>query len=51
MDIKQQKWIQKKANYTPDQLIINGVKVMQDWEIPYMKKLASIATSNGGQVQ
>ncbi len=50
MDIKQQKWIQKKANYTPDQLILNGVEVMQDWEIPYMKKLASIATSNGGQV-
>ncbi|NEQ14686.1 MAG: hypothetical protein F6K44_12860 [Moorea sp. SIO3E2] len=50
MDTKQQNWIQKKAIYTPDQLSVNGVEVMQDWEIPYMKKLASIATSNGGQV-
>ena len=50
MDTKQQNWIQEKAIYTPDQLIVNGVEVMQDWEIPYMKKLASIATSNGGQV-
>ncbi|NEQ05297.1 MAG: class I SAM-dependent methyltransferase [Moorea sp. SIO4E2] len=50
MDTKQQNWIQKKAIYTPDQLIVNGVEVMQDWEITYMKKLASIATSNGGQI-
>ncbi|ETW94128.1 MAG: hypothetical protein ETSY2_50270 [Candidatus Entotheonella gemina] len=50
MNTKQEKWVQEKAAYTPDQLIINGVEVMQDWEIPYMKKLASIATSNGGQV-
>ena len=50
MDAKQQNWIQEKATYTPNQLIVNGVEVMQDWEIPYMKKLASIATSNGGQV-
>jgi guanidinoacetate N-methyltransferase len=50
MNVKQQKWIQEEAIYTPDQLNINGVEVMQDWEIPYMKKLASIATSNGGQV-
>lgn len=50
MKNQQEKWVRSKAIYSTNQLLINGVEVMQDWEIPYMKKLAAIATSNGGQI-
>lgn len=43
-------WIKEKANYVDDTLYIKGYQVMQDWEKPYMKDLADVATSNGGHI-
>jgi guanidinoacetate N-methyltransferase len=46
----QERWLQQKASYEQSELNILGFQVMQDWETHYMKELATIATSLGGQV-
>jgi guanidinoacetate N-methyltransferase len=43
-------WLTNKAVFTGHDLLIKGYQVMQDWETPYMKRLAEIATSNGGTI-
>lgn len=43
-------WVEEKAIYTNDTLLIKDFQVMQDWETPYMKRLAEIATSKGGRI-
>jgi guanidinoacetate N-methyltransferase len=46
----QKRWLQQKASYDQSELNILGFQVMQDWETQYMKELATIATSEKGQV-
>ncbi|MBF2000330.1 MAG: methyltransferase domain-containing protein [Synechococcales cyanobacterium M58_A2018_015] len=46
----QDRWLQQQAVYSPSELTILGYQVMQDWESQYMKRLAEIATSQGGHV-
>jgi len=43
-------WLNYKTKYSAKELIINGFQVMQSWEDPYMKDLASVATKNGGDI-
>jgi guanidinoacetate N-methyltransferase len=43
-------WLENKANYTKKSLLIKGWQVMQYWEDNYMKDLANIATSEGGNI-
>lgn len=43
-------WVLAPAQFTKHALRILGHPVMEDWETPYMRKLAQIATSNGGVV-
>jgi len=43
-------WKSLPANFSNGKLSIAGHPVMEDWEKPYMKALANIATSNGGIV-
>ena len=45
-----QVWKTAPAVFTKHFLKILGHPVMEDWEIPYMKRLAHIATMNGGTV-
>ena len=44
------KWTTAKASISEGKLEILGHPVMEDWETPYMKELAMIATRNGGNV-
>ncbi|HEY9713119.1 MAG TPA: hypothetical protein V6C72_06595, partial [Chroococcales cyanobacterium] len=43
-------WKVAPAIFDGHTLKILGHPVMEDWEVPYMKKLADIATANGGKV-
>lgn len=43
-------WQTAKATFTDQTLQINGHPVMEDWETPYMKELADIATAKGGVI-
>lgn len=43
-------WVNARAEFSAGKLSICGHPVMQDWEEPYMRKLAGIASSNGGVV-
>jgi guanidinoacetate N-methyltransferase len=43
-------WNQSPALYDEHTLKIAGQDVMEDWELPYMRTLARIASSNGGSV-
>jgi guanidinoacetate N-methyltransferase len=43
-------WRNAKANFSEKTLEISGHPVMEDWETPYMEKLAKIATLKGGVV-
>lgn len=43
-------WVDAKADFSDKDLKIFGYAVMEDWETPYMKDLADIATSHGGVV-
>lgn len=47
---QKQKWKSAHAKFTKHKLKIFGHPVMEDWEVPYMKRLAKIATSQGGTV-
>jgi len=47
---KKSEWREAKANFSKHNLVILGEAVMEDWETPYMKVLADIATRNGGLV-
>ncbi len=46
----QNTWIHTQAVFTDKDLLIKSYQVMQRWEETYMKSLAAIATSNGGNV-
>ena len=43
-------WRDAHAEYDRGTLTILGHPVMQAWEAPYMRRLAEIATSNGGTI-
>jgi guanidinoacetate N-methyltransferase len=45
-----EEWKSAKPEFTPHTLQILGEPVMEDWEEPYMKVLAEIATRQGGTV-
>lgn len=45
-----QNWIDAPASITDDMLSIRGHQVMQSWEYNYMKSLAGVVTSRGGDV-
>ncbi len=47
---KREDWAKQPAIFTAHTLKINGHPVMEDWEDGYMKKLAEIATSQGGRI-
>lgn len=46
----QDDWKSAKAVYSEHDLQILGEPVMEDWEEPYMRVLADIATSQGGTI-
>lgn len=46
----QQSWIKTKPVFTEKSLLIKSYQVMQRWEDNYMKSLASVTTSRGGNV-
>ncbi|MDD4663931.1 MAG: class I SAM-dependent methyltransferase [Caldisericia bacterium] len=50
IDFEKKKWRKAKASFTSHDLQIFGCAVMEDWEAPYMKELAKIASSRGGIV-
>lgn len=50
IDFEKEKWRTASANFTDHDLTIFGCAVMEDWETPYMKELAKIATTNGGVI-
>ena len=43
-------WIQTKPEFKDKELLVKSYQVMQRWEDNYMKSLAALATSRGGQV-
>jgi len=43
-------WLNHNTKYSDEELLINGFQVMQSWEDPYMRELANVATTNGGDV-
>lgn len=43
-------WLQTEAHFLPKELEIKGFQVMQRWEDNYMKSLASVVVSKGGNV-
>ncbi|HJQ01156.1 MAG TPA: methyltransferase domain-containing protein [Jatrophihabitans sp.] len=45
-----QRWSNFSATYDAHTLKVAGYDVMEDWERPYMERLADIATSRGGTV-
>lgn len=45
-----QAWHTAPAEFGEHTLRILGHPVMEDWELPYMRKLAEIASGNGGRV-
>lgn len=47
---KRDEWSKYKAKFTKDSLVIAGHSIMESWETPYMKMLASIVTRNGGTI-
>lgn len=47
---KREEWNKEIAYYTDHTLKIDGHPVMEDWEEPYMKRLADIVTLKGGDI-
>lgn len=47
---ERQDWKQARAEFDDHTLKIHGHPVMEDWETPYMERLAEIATSKGGTI-
>ena len=45
-----EEWKKANAHFTTHALRILGHPVMEDWETPYMRELARIASSRGGTV-
>lgn len=43
-------WIEAKAEFADGRLSIHGHAVMEDWETPYMRRLAGIVARRGGTV-
>lgn len=43
-------WVRERPNLTDTSLLIKEYQVMQRWESNYMKSLAAIATSGGGDI-
>lgn len=48
--VNRKKWLNRPARLTKNSLSIDRFQVMQRWEEPYMAKLASIVTKNGGRI-
>jgi guanidinoacetate N-methyltransferase len=45
-----ERWGRSPAIYDAHSLEIDGHRVMEDWELDYMKRLSAVATGNGGAV-
>ena len=43
-------WRHAPAHFDGRSLVINGCRVMEDWEQPYMQRLAAVATAKGGDI-
>ncbi|HEX5884730.1 MAG TPA: AMP-binding protein, partial [Pyrinomonadaceae bacterium] len=43
-------WDKSDAQYAPSELIVQGQQVMQDWERPLMKAMATVVTETHGDV-
>ncbi len=50
IDFEKEKWKTAKATFSKHDIKIFGYAVMEDWETPYMKELADIATLKGGVI-
>ena len=50
INFTKKEFINAKASFTENKLDILGHAVMEDWETPYMRELAYIATQNRGTV-
>lgn len=50
IEFEKKDWKDAEADFGDKDLKIFGYAVMEDWETPYMKDLAEIATSKGGKV-
>jgi guanidinoacetate N-methyltransferase len=48
--LKGKTWKELNAEFSDNHLIIGGMVVMSRWEENYMRELAEIATSNGGDI-
>lgn len=49
-DLDRTEWVKAKPVFTPGNLRIKSLPVMEDWETDYMQKLASITASAGRSV-
>lgn len=49
-DRSHKSWLETPAVFTKTDLLIKNYQVMERWEDNYMKSLASIATSHGGNI-
>jgi guanidinoacetate N-methyltransferase len=50
INFDKKEWVGASAQFSEHNLKILGEPVMEDWETPYMEKLAEVACSNGGVV-